>query len=165
MANTTLISKAGILEAISDKETLKILEAVASCDSKSDILITRLDLTRKQYYSRMSSLVRAGLAKRHNGRYLLTSFGKVVHNAQVSFETSIDDALKNYWALKALDSLQNSYGQEGEWESIVSLLVRSEEIKSALVGAGGPKIVTQSAIKKTRNVDQSIEMTVPNLTE
>jgi len=163
--NKTMISKAGILDALSDKEMLKILDVIASCDSKSDILITRLNLTRKQYYSRMSSLVHAGLAKRDKGRYFLTSFGKVIHNAQASFETSIDDALKNYWALKALDSLHMSYGQEGEWESIVSLLVRSEEIKNSLRGAGVPKIVTQSEVKKTRNVDQSIEMTVPNLTE
>jgi len=160
-----MISKEGILDSLSDKETLKIIEAIAASDSKSDILITRLNLTRKQYYSRISSLIDAGLAKRDKGRYFLTSFGKVIHNAQVSFEARIEDTVKNYWALKAIDSLQTSYGREGEWESIISLLVRSEEIKSALADIGAPKVVNQPEVRKTRNLDQDIEVTVPNLTQ
>jgi hypothetical protein len=159
-----LITRAAILETLFDKETLKILGAVASSDSKSDILITRLGLTRKQYYSRMFALIRAGLVKRDKGRYFLTAFGRVIHNAQVSLENTIENALKNYWALKAIDSMQMSYGREGEWENIVSLLVQNEEIKKALTGGGVPKIIAQSELKKTRSVDQDIVMPLPNTT-
>lgn len=159
-----MITRAAILETLFDKETLKILGAIASSDSKSDILITRLGLTRKQYYSRMFGLIRAGLVKRDKGRYFLTAFGKVIHNAQVSLENSIENALKNYWALKAIDSMQMSYGREGEWENIVSLLVQDEGIKKALTGAGVPKIIAQSELKKTRSVDQDIVMPLPNTT-
>ena len=157
-----MISKAGIWDVLSDQKTLKILDAIASSDSKTDILITSLKLTRKQYYSRISSIVRAGLAKRHSGRYFLTSYGKIIHNSEVSFETRVEEALKNYWALKAIDSLQMSYGREGEWEAIVSLLVRNEEIKNALTGAGVPKIITRSEVKKAPNHDQTVAVTMPN---
>jgi hypothetical protein len=159
-----LITRAAILETLFDKETLKIVGAIASSDSKSDILITRLGLTRKQYYSRIFSLIRAGLVKRDKGRYYLTAFGKVIHNAEVSLENRIEDALKSYWALKAIDSMQMSYGREGEWENIVSLLIHNEGIKNALTGAGVPKIIAQSEFKKTRNVDQNIVMPLPNAT-
>jgi hypothetical protein len=157
-----LISKAGILDALSDKENLEILEAIASCDSKSDVLITRLNLTRKQYYSRMVRLMVVGLVKRDKGRHFLTSFGKVIHNAELSLEASIENALKDYWALKAIDSLQMSYDQEGEWEKIISLLVQNEEIKKTLTGAGVPKIIADPEVKKIRNIDESIVLSLPN---
>ena len=100
--------KVDILHAILDGKTWNIFNIIASSDSKSEILITRLKLTRKQYYLRMSRLVRAGLAKRQKSRYLLTAFGKVIQNAEMNFEIRIEDALKYYWKLKAIDTLQMS---------------------------------------------------------
>lgn len=109
MRETTLmLSKVDILHAILDEKTWNIFNIIASSDSKSEILITRLKLTRKQYYSRMARLVQTGLAKRQKSRYLLTAFGKVIQNAEMNFEIRIEDALKNYWKLKAIDTLQMS---------------------------------------------------------
>jgi predicted transcriptional regulator len=100
------LSKVDILHAILDEKTWNIFNIIASSDSKSEILITRLKLTRKQYYSRMARLVQTGLAKRQKSRYLLTAFGKVIQDAEMNFEIRIEDALKNYWKLKAIDTLQ-----------------------------------------------------------
>ena len=90
-----MISKNAILDAISDKRASDIFRsiALANSNSNSDILITQLKLTRKQYYSRMSSLKNAGLVKRQKGRYLLTSFGKVISSAYMNLEAKIDNAL------------------------------------------------------------------------
>ncbi|MGB6673006.1 MAG: hypothetical protein WBE34_11270, partial [Candidatus Nitrosopolaris sp.] len=85
-----LTSKLGILGAISDNRASNILKSIASADSNSDILITELKLTRKQYYPRMSGLIKAGLVKRQRGRYLLTAFGKVIYSAQMSLEAKIE---------------------------------------------------------------------------
>jgi hypothetical protein len=52
----------------------------------------------------MSGLVDAGLVIRTNGRYFLTSFGKLVYEAQVI----IGKGTENYWKLKAIDSFQMS---------------------------------------------------------
>ena len=51
----------------------------------------------------MSSLIKTGLVKRQKGRYLLTAFGKVIYSAQIDLETKIENALDNYWKLKAID--------------------------------------------------------------
>ena len=81
---TTIIE---ILKAISDSKALVIFNTISHSSSSSDTLITKLKITRKQYYSRLSALTKAGLQK-ESGRYSLTSLGKVIHNALLSFERS-----------------------------------------------------------------------------
>ena len=92
-----------ILAAISDETTSDIFRAIASAVSNTDILITQLKLTRKQYYSGVSKLTKSDLVKRQKGKYLLTTLGKVIYRAQINLETKIENALNNYWKLKAID--------------------------------------------------------------
>src|SRR6476659_1746937 len=53
-----------------------------------------VDLSRKQYYGRLSKLVKVGLVKRVNGRYLLTFFGIVIYDVQLEFRRAVDSHLK-----------------------------------------------------------------------
>ena len=53
-----------------------------------------VDLSRKQYYGRLSKLVKVGLVKRVNGRYLLTFFGNVIYDVQQEFRRAVDSHLK-----------------------------------------------------------------------
>ena len=92
------------LRAISDDKSLLLLSAIALSSSDSSILLSGLEITNKQYYSRMSALVKAGLIMRRNGDYFLISFGKVVYEAQ----NLIENARQNYWKLKAIDSIESS---------------------------------------------------------
>ncbi len=157
-----MLSKVDILHAILDEKTWNIFNIIASSDSKSEILITRLKLTRKQYYSRMARLVQTGLAKRQKSRYLLTAFGKVIQNAEMNFEIRIEDALKNYWKLKAIDTLQMSSVMGEEGEKIISELIDNEEIKNVLMKVEESKVRTRSEVKKTHNVDQNKGPILPN---
>jgi len=151
-----LTSKLAVLEAISDKRASNILKSIASADSNSDILITELNLTRKQYYSRMSSLIKAGLVKRQRGRYLLTAFGKVIHSAQMSLEIKIESALNNYWKLKAIDSLEMPSREEND--RVISMLIDDQEIKGILI----KDLLSTDAVKeKTRDMERTL-VTVPN---
>jgi predicted transcriptional regulator len=151
-----LTSKLAVLEAISDKRASNILKSIASADSNSDILITELNLTRKQYYSRMSSLIKAGLVKRQRGRYLLTAFGKVIHSAQMSLEIKIEIALNNYWKLKAIDSLEMPSREEND--RVISMLIDDQEIKGILI----KDLLSTDAVKeKTRDMERTL-VTVPN---
>ena len=75
-----------VLSAISDDKSLVLFNTIALASGDSSILISRLDLTRKQYYSRMSDLINAGLIRRKNGKYYVTSLGKVVYKAQELME-------------------------------------------------------------------------------
>ena len=119
------------LDAITDRRSSQILTSISSAEPNTDILITQLNLTRKQYYSRMSSLIKAGLVKRQKGRYLLTAFGKVIYSAQIDLETKIENALDNYWKLKAIDSMETCSRQERN--NVISELIDNEEIKTALI--------------------------------
>ncbi|MDQ6866447.1 MAG: hypothetical protein M3044_21790 [Thermoproteota archaeon] len=151
-----LTSKLGILVAISDNRASNILKSIASADSNSDILITELKLTRKQYYSSMSGLIKAGLVKRQRGRYLLTAFGKVIYSAQMSLEAKIESALNNYWKLKAIDSLEMPSREEND--KVISMLIDNQEIKDILI----KDLLSTDAVKqKARDMERTL-VTVPN---
>jgi DNA-binding HxlR family transcriptional regulator len=92
------------LRVISDHKSLVLLSTIALSSGDTSVLLNRLEITKKQYYSRMSALVKAGLIMRKNGDYFLTSFGKVVYEAQ----SLIENARQNYWKLKAIDSIESS---------------------------------------------------------
>lgn len=93
-----------VLRAISDDKALAIFNTIALSVDSAPIAISRLNLTRKQYYSRMSAMIDAGIIARRSGRYYLTSFGKVVYEAQ----TLIGRAQQSYWKLKAVDTIESS---------------------------------------------------------
>jgi hypothetical protein len=154
-----VISKNAILDAISDKKASDIFRSIALANSNSDILITQLKLTRKQYYSRMSSLKKAGLVKIQKGRYFLTAFGKVIFSAQKSLEARIDNALSSYWKLKAIDSMEISPGLERN--KVISVLIDNQEIESLLLKEE-LHLSMQPASSRTRDTQDAL-VTVPNL--
>jgi hypothetical protein len=118
LLNSTLHSVDKFHE-LPDTKTLDIFESTASAHlKKSEVPIPQV--TRKQFDSRMSGLIKAGLVKRQRGRYLLTAFGKVTYSIQMNV----------YWKLKALDSLNVS---SVELDKIVSLLIEDQEIRSIVM--------------------------------
>src|SRR5436309_64950 len=123
-----MVQKAAILETIHDFKTSNLFKTIASIQSSSDILISELKLTRKEYYTRISRLAKAGLVKREKGKYLLTAFGRVVYSARLDLETKIESAIKDYWKLKAIDLMNISSTEESE--CIISTLIDNQEIKN-----------------------------------
>lgn len=93
-----------VLRVISDDKVLTLFNTIAIATDGATIAISSLKLTKKQYYSRMSAMIDADLITRRRGRYYLTSFGKVVYEAQML----IDRAQQNYWKLKAIDTIESS---------------------------------------------------------
>lgn len=128
-----LISEADVINAISDARSLELFKAIAQMNSNSDTFRKKIRLTRKQYYSRMSRMTRVGLIKRKNGKYFLTSLGKVVYQA----EAMIEGALNDYWKLKAIDSLETSINSAGlpddERKKILDTLIDNRHIKEILL--------------------------------
>lgn len=68
-----------ILESISNNESLQLFMTIALAGGTTSSLIRRLKLTRKQYYSKMSRLIKSGLIKKHRGDFALTTFGVTVY--------------------------------------------------------------------------------------
>ncbi len=60
-----------VLRSISDDKALNIFNTIALSNDSATIAISRLKLTRKQYYSRMSAITSAGLVTRRNGKFFL----------------------------------------------------------------------------------------------
>ena len=124
------ITVVDILGAISDARALAVYKTIASEKANSNLLITKMQLTRKQYYSRISRLIKTGLVKRENGRYTLTSFGKVIYDMQITIEV----ALENFWKLKAIDSLQaaDSTLSKEERTKVLDVLIQNDKIKEVI---------------------------------
>jgi predicted transcriptional regulator len=114
------LSISDTIKAISDDKSLTLFNTVALASGNTDILRKTLKLTRRQYYSRMSDLVDAGLVIRKNGKYFLTSFGRLVYEAQMI----IGKAVGIFWKLKAIDSFETSFGSpDYRLKNIVELLI------------------------------------------
>ena len=97
-------SVAKIFESLSDEQSVKLFATIAANGIYSIELRNQVVLTRKQYYSRISRMVKVGLIKRRSGKLVLTAFGKIVWEVQKIIEVGN----KNQWKLKVLDSIDIS---------------------------------------------------------
>jgi predicted transcriptional regulator len=120
-----LISIINILSAISDDKALTLFKTIAFENTYSDTLLNRTKLSHKQYYSRIADLIKAGLVKRKSGRYSLTAYGKIVYDAH----TLVEDAINNYWKLKAIDSLEPKDLSKDEYDKVVNTLIDNKNNK------------------------------------
>src|SRR5215469_14754449 len=121
-----------ILKTIANDKSLVLFNTIALSNCDSDICIRALELTRKQYYSRLSALVKAGVVKRVRGKYSLTAFGVIVYHAQEIIGKAVDQ----YWRLKAIDSIRASGNGEmpqEQFHTIIDKLIVNQEIKNILI--------------------------------
>jgi len=98
---TTLVD---ILSLIAERKCSIIFRTIGEIDGPADLQITRLNMTRKQFYSRIGQLLKNDLIRKINGKYELTLFGRVVFGIENKIQHSID----NYWKLKAIETLDES---------------------------------------------------------
>jgi len=127
------LSIVDVIKAISDDKSLVLFNTIALASGNADTLKTTLKLTRKQYYSRMAGLTSAGLVIRKKGNFFLSSFGRLVYDAQLR----IGKAVENYWKLKAIDSFDIlSAGPQlpaEEYSRVIDTLMNgNDEIKNIL---------------------------------
>ncbi len=121
-----------ILKKISDDKALTLFNNIALAKDNSHIPLKEMNLSTKQYYSRISGLTSAGLIKKKQGRYFLTALGKVVYNAH----TVIGKALSYYWKMKAIESIQSSAGRELAREDMLMLiqsLIDNHQVRDILL--------------------------------
>jgi predicted transcriptional regulator len=121
-----------ILKKISDDKALVLLNSIAVVDGEKYIQLKRMNLTTKQYYSRISGLEDAGLIKRHKGRYSLTMLGHVVYDSQMI----IGKTLAYYWKLKGIESVETSTPSglpNEEITQLINALIDNPRIKDILM--------------------------------
>src|SRR5918994_6229442 len=130
--NTTLPSITSILKKISDDKALTLFNSIAVSNGDRYIPLKEMNLTTKQYYSRISGLLNAGLIKRHKGKYSLTMLGHIVYD----FHMTIGKTLAYYWKLKAIESIEMSPSASTPNEEIAQLidaLIDNHHIKDILM--------------------------------
>jgi len=119
-----------ILQSISDNKSLDMFCSIAKNSLESEVLKRTKGLGKKQYYLRTRRLLQVGLVKRNKGSFSLTNFGAVVFHAQLVIKAGI----KNYWKLKAVDSIQST-GEIGEQERnmLIKTILNDNTIEKILV--------------------------------
>jgi hypothetical protein len=140
-AESDSLSVGTVLSAISDNKSLSLFNTIAIMSNPTldgqptgEILISRMKLTRKQYYSRIKRLLDAGLISKKRAVFVLTSLGNVVYETH----KTIGVAIQNRWKLEAIDSLQTSQladrmPTEERHKLINTLLIDCEQIKDILL--------------------------------
>src|SRR5919112_5448576 len=121
-----------ILKRTSDEKTLVLFNSIAVADGDSFTTLRKMNLTTKQFYSRISGLIDTGLIKRYKGKYSLTLLGKVVYDSQMI----ISKALTYYWRLRTVEEIQGSYGaalSNDELEQLINALIDSQQIKDMIM--------------------------------
>ena len=72
-----------LLKKISDDKALTLFNSIAVSNGDKYNLLKEMNLTPKQYYSRISGLLNAGLIRGHRGRYSLTLLGYPVRKSRI----------------------------------------------------------------------------------
>jgi hypothetical protein len=141
-----LVSIDAVFKSLSNHKTLVLFNTIAHSDSDMDLPISKLEFTKKQYYSRIHSLTNSGLIARQNGKYYLTSFGRIVS----FYQSRIARALENFWKLNALDSISKESGNDLRlkelYPNLVSSLIEDVEIREILRNAHSPSLSVKSHI-------------------
>ena len=109
------VSKLQVLKVISDQITIDIVTAISNNVTNSENIMQILDLTRKQYSSRCSRLSNIGLVSRQNGQMMLTSFGRIVYNAQLK----IANAFSHSSQLRMVDAIKSQSGMSEDQQKII----------------------------------------------
>ncbi len=124
------LTTAKILRTIADEKSMGLFRTIFQTGGiDSENLQDKTKLTRKEYYTRLAGMVKAGLVMKTDGRYTLTAFGNVVYNSQMMVENGIT----NFWKLKAIDSLSMSKElPKEEQQKVADKLLKDQEIKEII---------------------------------
>ena len=120
------VSNLDVLEAFSDQLSVDIITAISKHCTNSDDLMQMLNITRKQFYTRSSRLLKIGIISRKDGEIILTSFGRLVYKAQ----TTIATAFSHSSELRMIDAIKSHSGMsEYEQKRIIDKLLDESELK------------------------------------
>ena len=151
-----------ILKKLADDKALTLFNLIALSKERRHKHLSEVNLTTKQYYSRISGMLNAGLIKRQKGEYSLTILGRVVYDANLI----IGQTLTYYWKLKSIESIQISTAEKrlpvAELSKIIDTLIDNYKIKDILMRelhVPEDKPVTSSSLSTT---EQKKEIKIAN---
>ena len=104
-----------ILKMVTNENTLKILNHIIDYNNNNNnykngnmLSLSKIGLTRKQFYTKLNELTTRGIIKREKGKYYITTFGKIVYDLTFEYKSRLDSVIEDCWKFKALDLLDIS---------------------------------------------------------
>lgn len=124
------VTKLEVLETISDDVSLIMISMIQNNSETADSLIDKLNITHKQYYDRITKLLKTGLVKRKGRDYFITSFGKLIYQAHLK----IAKGATNLSRLKAIDAIKsNNDMSHDEYRNVIDGLIDDNELKKIIL--------------------------------
>lgn len=127
-------TESDVWRCLADNKSLDILRSI---HESQPISITDLNLSRKQYYSRLAKLSRCNLVYRSGGKYTVTSLGKIAYGV-VQRIAALE---KDYWkfvAIDALESVANIQISDEERKKIICSIIKDMQTREILFSAAQP---------------------------
>lgn len=123
------LSENNILKCLADEKSLDMVRRV---HNGLPVTITGMKLSRKQYYHRLRMICDANLISRSDGRYTVTSLGRVILGLLEYLEVTLK---KDYWKFIAIDNLTNADPPMpiAERTRIISSILESKDLTEALL--------------------------------
>ena len=145
-----------VLSAISKKVNLAILKLLAVEGTLTgECVRNKTKIDRNRQSESMSCLLKAGLIRRSNGCYRLTSLGKILHNTV----TVAENAVCANWRLKLVDGIDDfEYDKRAK---VIDSVIKDKQIMKLLLErspsttSSTNKIVSENQRKKT-NVGKTV---------
>jgi hypothetical protein len=117
-----------IFKCISDDKSLTLFNSVALAQEKSELLISKLGMTRKQFYARMERMSQQGLIYKKGGRYNLSTMGKIIYHLQNTIGKAAEI---NRWKLSTIDTLVSEASiPTNELHTMVDKLIENDELRA-----------------------------------
>ena len=131
MPRTVTITVEQIFTILSDRISLNILKAAYSGLRASLTYYNYISgrLSKKQFYVRLKRLREAGLIEKQDGSfYRTTTLGSLVYNSHIK---TLEEALANYWQLKAIDIVKarKDFPPEQK-EMVIEEIIKGSNLKS-----------------------------------
>lgn len=125
---TPSVDLSEIFKCISDDKSLTLFNSVAHMNERSELLISKLNMTRKQFYARMERLSRQGLIMRTGGQYQLTTLGKIIYHLQNTIGKAAET---NQWKLRTIDTLvSENCMPSNELHILVDKLIENDALRA-----------------------------------
>lgn len=123
-----------VWRCLADNKSLDILRSI---HESQPISIIYLNLSRKEYYSRLAKLSRCNLVYRSGGNYTVTSLGKIAYGV-VQRIAALE---KDYWKFVAIDTLEsvaNIQISDEERKKIICSIIKDMQTREILFSAKQP---------------------------
>jgi hypothetical protein len=135
------IDISAISRILDDNHTLKILNYIAKSYEAGKangtfVSISNTSLTRRQYYRRLSILVKMGLVvRKSSGRYGITLFGKLLNAEIITIKKLVD----HYWKIKAINSIKEAtvknVDSDRQFIGLVNTLIEDDYVKTLVLSS------------------------------